>query len=63
MGRTTQRNQPYHGKLKDPPISVVPAGGLMATQRREMVIATRPDQTYTIVGVLPLLPIKPLAKG
>ena len=51
------------GNWNEPPISVLPCGGLIATQRREMVMAISPDQTNTIVGVLPRLPISPLAKG
>lgn len=39
------------------------AGGAMATQSKDSVIAMRPAQTNTMVGVFPLLPIKPLAKG
>ena len=39
------------------------SGGLMATQSREMVMEMRPDQTKTMVGVLPRRPMSPLAKG
>lgn len=53
----------YHGNWNEPPIWLVPAGGLIATQRSDIVIAMRPDHTKTMVGVVPLLPIKPLAKG
>lgn len=53
----------YYGNWKEPPIWLVPFGGLIATQRREMVIAISPDHTKTMVGVLPRLPISPLAKG
>jgi hypothetical protein len=45
------------------PCVELPLGGLIAIQSRESVIAMRPDQTNTTVGVFPLLPIKPLAKG
>jgi len=51
------------GNVNLPPICVLPAGGLMATQSSDIVIAISPAQTKTIVGVLPLLPINPFAKG
>jgi hypothetical protein len=35
----------------------------MATHSREMVMEMRPDQTKTMVGVLPRRPIRPLANG
>ncbi|CAA7406589.1 unnamed protein product [Spirodela intermedia] len=49
--------------VKEPPICELLDGGLIATQRREMVMAMSPDQTKTMVGVLPRRPIRPLAKG
>lgn len=58
-----RKKKTYQGNWNEPPIWVVPDGGLIATQRREMVIAISPDHTKTMVGVLPLLPIRPLAKG
>lgn len=53
------------GKENDPPNCELAAcdGGLIAIQSNEMVMATSPDQTYTIVGVLPLLPMSPFANG
>ncbi|EEC79860.1 hypothetical protein OsI_21345 [Oryza sativa Indica Group] len=51
------------GNVKEPPICEFCDGGLMATHSNEMVMARRPDQTKTMVGVRPLLPISPLAKG
>lgn len=52
-----------HVNWNDPPIPLLPVGGSIATQSRDMVIAISPDQTNTIVGVLPRLPINPFAKG
>lgn len=52
------------GKVKDPPICELPPdGGLIATQSSDIVIEMSPDHTKTMVGVLPLRPIKPLANG
>jgi hypothetical protein len=53
------------GKENDPPNCELAAcdGGLIAIQSNEMVMETSPDQTYTIVGVLPLLPMGPFANG
>jgi hypothetical protein len=69
-GQSLRRHPPgttmfywFHGKVKDPPIVELAEGGLIATQRREMVMAISPDHTKTIVGVLPLLPISPFANG
>jgi len=53
----------HHGDENEPPIWLVPAGGLMATQRSDIVIAMRPDHTKTMVGIFFFLPIKPFAKG
>ena len=58
-----KKKMTYQGNSNEPPIWVEPDGGLIATQRREMVIAMSPDHTKTMVGVLPLLPMSPLAKG
>lgn len=37
--------------------------GLMYTHRREMMTEIKPAHTKTMVGILPPLPIKPLANG
>ena len=59
----TGKKMTYQGNWNEPPIWSVLEGGLIATQRRDIVIAISPDHTKTMVGVLPLRPISPLAKG
>jgi hypothetical protein len=54
------------GKVNDPPPNCELAaadGGLITIQSNEIVMETSPAQTYTIVGVLPLLPMRPFANG
>ncbi|GER39163.1 6-phosphogluconate dehydrogenase [Striga asiatica] len=57
------QNTANHGNWKEPPIWVLPDGGEIATHKSDIVMAMRPDQTKTMVGVLPRLPMRPLAKG